>query len=521
MKNSYKKILYTIIIAPLLGAGGAFVSSCDKTITEPIKEAYIPANLDANAGTWKTYILTNANQVAVVAPKASTDAAYLKELDSLKNKILPALTNTNKDAIAYWGAGAAYRWNEIARELAARYNLAPAYNTTTNSYPVPNAADPTADPKFPFANPPYTARALAYLSVAQYDALVATWNYKYKYNRKAPSKNDASILPLLPVSDLPSYPSEDAVVAGASYTILVAMFPGEVLYLEAKLAEAKNARVWAGTNVPSDITAGESLGKAVGAAIMAKARTDGMSAANNQALVAGQIEAAKGRGIKDTWLSQETPIRPPMLPNYGAVATWNFDKTTMVSIRPKIPYIVGSAEWQKEHEELEKINKSQTREQARIANYWADGAGSYTPPGHWHRAAANAAHDAKFSEVRMARTLALLGTTLMDAGIACWDTKYYYYTPRPQQFGLKTSVGLPNFPSYTSGHSTFSAAAATVLGSIFPDKAAEFTAQAKQASDSRVFGLIHYRIDCEMGLVHGKKIGEYAIARGKVDGSGL
>ena len=97
MKNLYKKILYTVIIAPLLGAGGAFFVSCDKTITEPIKEAYIPANLDANAGTWKTYILTTANQVAVVAPKASTDAAYLKELDSLKNKILPALTNTNKE----------------------------------------------------------------------------------------------------------------------------------------------------------------------------------------------------------------------------------------------------------------------------------------------------------------------------------------------------------------------------------------------------------------------------------------
>ncbi|MCX5939731.1 MAG: BamA/TamA family outer membrane protein [Cyanobium sp. LacPavin_0818_WC50_MAG_67_9] len=33
-------------------------------------------------------------------------------------------------------------------------------------------ANPLADPKFPFANPPYTARMLAYLSVAQYDALV-------------------------------------------------------------------------------------------------------------------------------------------------------------------------------------------------------------------------------------------------------------------------------------------------------------------------------------------------------------
>ncbi len=514
MKNINIKSILIFTGLAILG------TSCDKNITEPLKEAYIPTKLDEKAGTWKTYILANSAEVAVAAPKAATDAAYLKELDSLKNKILPVLTPTNKDAIVYWGAGAVYRWNEIARELAARYNLAPAYNVEQGKYPVPDAANPLEEPKFPFANPPYTARALAYLSVAQYDALVSAWNYKFKYNRKAPSKNDASISALLPVSDLPSYPSEDAVVAGASYTILVAMFPGEVPYLDSKLAEAKNVRVWAGTNVPSDISAGDALGKVVGAKIMAKAKVDGMSAANNQTLVAGQIEAAKGRGVKETWLSQESPIRPPMLPNYGAVTTWNFDKATMAKIRPVLPYIVGSAEWQKEFEELEKINKSQTREQARIANYWADGAGSYTPPGHWSREAANLCYENKFSEVAMARALALVNTALMDAGIACWDTKYYYYTPRPQQFGLKTSVGLPNFPSYTSGHSTFSAAAATVLGSIFPAKAAEMNEKAKEASNSRIYGLIHFRVDCEMGLVHGAKIGEYAIARGKADGSG-
>ena len=33
--------------------------------------------------------------------------------------------------------------------------------------------------------------------------------------------------------------------------------------------------------------------------------------------------------------------------------------------------------------------------------------------------------------------------------------------------------------------------------------------------------LIHYRVDCELGLTHGKKIGEYAILRAKADGSGL
>jgi len=115
--------------------------------------------------------------------------------------------------------------------------------------------------------------------------------------------------------------------------------------------------------------------------------------------------------------------------------------------------------------------------------------------------------------------LAYVGTALMDAGIACWETKYFYYSPRPQQFGLKTSVGLPNFPGYTSGHSTFSFAAATVLASLFPDRANTFLANAQQASDSRVFGIIHFRIDCTVGGKHGKTIGTYAVQRANAVGA--
>ncbi len=497
----------------------SIIQACDKNLKEPIVVGYTPINIDANAYNWKQYLLASPADIVVEEPKAINSIEYIAEITALKAS-LATLTTANKKAIDYWGAGAVYRWNEIARELSAKYNLAPPAKAD-GTYGVPDRSNPLAEPKFPFANPPYVARALAYLSVAQYDALVSARFYQNKYGRKGPSKNDSSIKPLLPITDQPSYPSDDAVVAGASYAILVNMFPGEIAYLDGLLAEAKNAAYLAGKAVNTDIAAGEGLGKAIAAKALARGATDGMGAANNQALVVDQKAAATLRGIKDIWVSQEKPVRAPMLPNYGAVATWNFNKTILGQIRPTLPYIVGSSEWQKEFDELSKINKSQTREQARIANYWADGAGSYTPPGHWNRTAANTAHESKFSEVRMARTLALLNTAIMDAGIACWETKYYYYSPRPQQFGLKTSVGLPNFPSYTSGHSTFSAAAATVLGSIFPEKANEFNTQAKEASDSRIFGLIHFRVDCEMGLIHGKKIGEYAIARGKADGSGL
>lgn len=515
-----KPIIRTIAVACLTLVGvSSLLLSCDKSITEPLRTGYTPANVDATAGTWKTYVLTAPTDVTVAVPTATSSAAYQAELADLKTKSA-SLTTDQQEAVVYWGTGAVYRWNEIARELAARYNVPPA-STPDGKYPVPDAANPLADPRFPFANPPYAARTLAYLSVAQYDALVATWSYKYKYKRVAPGKVDATVRVALPASALPSYPSEDAVVAAASYTVLKAMFPGEVPFLDAKLAEHQNSRLWAGMNVASDLAAGIDLGNQVAAKVMARSKTDGMSAANNQTVTAAMIESAKARGLSEVWLSQETPIRPPMLPNYGAVIPWNFDVATKIKLRPDAPPALDSPEFKTALDELRLIDKTQTREQARIANFWADGAGSYTPPGHWHRIAANAASDAKYSEVRMARTLALVGTALMDAGVCCWDTKFYYYYPRPQQFGVKTSVGLPNFPSYTSGHSTFSAAAATVLGSIFPDQADDFWAKAQEASNSRIYGLIHYRFDCVVGLTCGKNIGAYAVARAKADGSGL
>lgn len=493
-------------------------NACTQLELEKVVEPYLPTSLNETGGNWNPFVLANGTEISVAKPADVKDASYVKELDSLKNNVVGKLSASQNQAVTYWGVGAVYRWNEIARELAARYNLPPASNAQ-GIYPVPDPANPKADPMFPFANPPYTARALAYLSVAQYDALITAWKAKYTYNRPAAYRVDSQVKSLLPASNLPAYPSEEAVVAQASYQILIAMFPGEIDYLKSKLEEAKNVGIWAGKNVTSDVTAGIKLGADVAAKVIARAKTDGMGASNNQTLVPGFIERAKGLGMPKLWESQEIPARPPMLPNYGAVKTWNYDRVTLEKIRPAKPYVEGSAEFQKDLDELRKIQEGQTREQARIANYWADGPGSYTPPGHWHRIAANQALEAKYSELKMAKLLAYIGTALMDAGISCWETKFYYYSPRPQQYGLKTSVGLPNFPSYTSGHSTFSFAGATVMNYFFPDNGDEFNKLAQEASDSRVYGLIHFRLDCTMGREHGKTIGSYSVSRAKLDGS--
>ena len=132
---------------------------------------------------------------------------------------------------------------------------------------------------------------------------------------------------------------------------------------------------------------------------------------------------------------------------------------------------------------------------------------TYTPPGHWDAIAAEDFIKKNFSEVRWARNMALLNMAIMDAAIVCWDTKMFYFNPRPTQLNpqIKTYTGIPNFPAYISGHSTFSGAAATVLGHIIPENKTAYEAMAREASLSRMYGGIHYRADCEVGLVVGGK----------------
>ncbi len=141
-----------------------------------------------------------------------------------------------------------------------------------------------------------------------------------------------------------------------------------------------------------------------------------------------------------------------------------------------------------------------------------------------------------------ARLFALLNMALADAGVACWDCKYHYDFWRPVQAIRETPPGgtlpadtrwepllpTPPFPSYTSGHSTFSAAAATVLAGFFDTDDVRFTATsegvpgvsrsfarfwdaARESGQSRIYGGIHWQFDNAEGLACGRKVGRYVV----------
>ena len=495
---------------------------CSKSIegrTDNVS-ALSPASNDVNAGAWKPILLTGPAEFAVATPLATNTTDYIAQISEIKS-FQANLRQEEKDIVKYWSAGAVFRWNEILRQLVAKHNL-PPYQNAEGTYPVPNANNPLAYPQFPFANPPYAARAYAYVSAAQYDALVAAWYYKKLYNRPAPYAVDATLNVLIPKSDLPSYPSEDAVVEGVTTEMMKLLFPGDQDFIQLKAEEHKHARLISGANVRSDLDAGEALGKQVAQKFITRARGDRAGAAVGTQAIWSQMEQDCITRGETPWISQESPNRPPMLPLFGKVKTFLFDSLTMVTqIRPGPPPSTSSKQFQDETAEVKYYSEHPTRERMKAIDFWADGVATVTPPGHWNDIAAEDFLKQNFSEVRWARNLALLNLAMMDAAIACWDAKYAYFNPRPSQVdpSIKTLTGLPNFPSYVSGHSTFSAAAATILGHLLPSRANDYLSMAEEAKLSRLYGAIHYRSDIEVGFDCGKKVGNFAIQRATTDGA--
>lgn len=164
----------------------------------------------------------------------------------------------------------------------------------------------------------------------------------------------------------------------------------------------------------------------------------------------------------------------------------------------------------------------------------------FSPPGHWLNIIGIAAGKSNADLHKTIYAYCKTAIALFDGFISCWDEKYRSNYIRPETAINKylnpdwqPYIQTPPFPSYTSGHSTITAAAAEVMTDIFGDNFSytdtstmefgipprtftSFHHASQEASMSRVYGGIHYRFDCDEGNKCGQKVGLLVVNRLKM-----
>ncbi|MBS0288646.1 MAG: vanadium-dependent haloperoxidase [Proteobacteria bacterium] len=196
----------------------------------------------------------------------------------------------------------------------------------------------------------------------------------------------------------------------------------------------------------------------------------------------------------------------------GSWKTWLIGSINNFKVPEPPPY--DDERWQQELAQTVTARKNATTEQKIAVVRWAGGPGTITPPGQWLLLANNYMFQNKeLSLARISFIRSILAMSLVDSGIAVFNAKYLYWVKRPfmRDKTLTTVMPTPNHPSYPAGHSTFSATAATILIHYLPENKTMWEAKAQEASNSRIWGGIHYNIDAVEGFILGKKVGEAAI----------
>jgi hypothetical protein len=257
-------------------------------------------------------------------------------------------------------------------------------------------------------------------------------------------------------------------------------------------------------------------------------------------------------GVPQTW----------QLPHWGFVVPFALSSGAQFrsEVSARGPHAhPGAAYWKETLDLIELSARLKDREKV-IAEYWADGPATVTPPGHWNAIARSVSRRDRQSLDEAVQMFFILGNALMDAGIAAWDAKRSWESIRPitvvravmgdrritawagPGLGTRTIdckefrsyLPTPPFPGYVSGHSAFSAAAAEILkrftgsdayGDSFTASAgssliergltpsepvtlswATFTEAADEAGMSRRYGGIHFESDDVAGRALGRLV---------------
>jgi membrane-associated phospholipid phosphatase len=295
-------------------------------------------------------------------------------------------------------------------------------------------------------------------------------------------------------------------VAGASVVTLSNQFPASAQALEGLVTAQANA----GPGQPHPaFAAGEAIGRAVGAQIVDRAIHDKFNDPNTAVPPAGGTSAG-------FW----TPNAPGQMVAGGTLpGTTPWFLTSSDQFKPARPPAFRSADFNTALAEIRQISDTRTADQIHIATIWALSNGTPTTSGFWLAVPTDSGWVAQhnLSERETTHLYALLSATMFDAQIGCWDEKLRSWLVRPWKADPAITtfapVGMPNHPSYPSGHSCLSASAASVLTMFFPEHKDQLDAMVVQAGLSRMYGGIHYRFDISAGQTLGRNVARFTIGQ--------
>jgi hypothetical protein len=330
----------------------------------------------------------------------------------------------------------------------------------------------------------------------------------------------------------PANAAAEAAAAAAAHKILVTLYPSQTSSFDAQLVKSL-ARVADGQSETDGVKFGESIADQ----FLTWRTDDGAKTV---------LPYTPDLTNPAEWQPTAPANAPALLPAWGAVKP--FAMTSNHQFRPVAPPAMDSVQYTTEYNQTKDLGSfnstTRTADQTETALFWADGGGTYTPPGHWNQIAEQVTVKQGTSLIDNARLFAALNVSLADAAISCWEAKYTYKSCRPitairngENDTNSGTVGdstwqplivTPPFPEYTSGHSTFSGAASTVLSAFFGAnynfstnslglpgavrKFTSFTQAADEAGMSRIYGGIHFMSANLNGLDTGRKLGGYVVA---------
>jgi hypothetical protein len=406
--------------------------------------------------------------------------------------------------------------------------------------------------------PGRSSRAIAIVQIAAFDAVNAITGGYRSYTNQPRFREPANL---------------NAAIATASYLTLVRMFPSQkprfdTLYVQDIARLPRNDR---------SVANGALVGTRAAVSILSLRANDGSAGADPR--MDGEWPTSPAAGH---WRQDPIGLAPIAMGAHWAKVK-PFVMRSASQFRAPAPPAMTSAAYTAAYDEVKALGgdgvrtpTARTAEQSFIGVYWAyDGTPSLcAPPRLYNQITTTITRDMT-DVTRLARVYALVNVSMADAGIAAWESKFYWDFWRPVTGIREADVGTgpsglgdgnpatigdaaffplgapasnlqgpnftPPFPAYPSGHATFGGALFEMLRNVYGTDAITFTftsdefngsttgndgsvrplrprtfrtlSQAEEENgQSRIYLGIHWSFDKTEGIRQGRRIADYVHA---------